>query len=430
MADVLTPNPPTFMPHPPDYVPSPPNVVFAGVPSNGQNFTKKDKDACLPLVDVLVNCANIARVSGVLALDEYALKQRNDFLRFAVGLVTDGTDPELLEDVLKTLTAADNHTGKALLERVLITKGVLAVQAGFNPKFVEIGLLGILGENYLRERGLFPHHTSPLSVVMNMPEGFDTKKDGQEYGELTEVEYFSNTTGANRKCFVYTPPNYSPDETYPVMYLLHGIGGTHTEWLGGNPNEVISNLITSGEARPMIAVIPNVRAMKNDSLPENIFGEESIKAFDNFINDLRDDLMPFIKKNYKVSEKRSDTAVAGLSMGGRESLYIGLSMPGIFKYIGAFSPAPGVLEFKSERHPVSHKGLFKPEEMTLPQEFIKDTFILINNGREEEMFDGIARNISKTLLYNGVFNIHYVTEGGHDFRVWKHGLYNFVRNFK
>ena len=270
---------------------------------------------------------------------------------------------------------------------------------------------------------------STFQVALAMPEGFDAKQEGREYGNLTEVEYFSNTTGANRKCFVYTPPNFSPEETYPVMYLLHGIGGTHSEWLAGNPNEVISNLIAGGEARPMIAVIPNVRAMKDDSLPENIFGEESIKAFDNFINDLRDDLMPFIKKNYKVSGERCDTAVAGLSMGGREALYIGLSMPETFKFIGAFSPAPGVLEFKSERHPVTHKGLFKPEEMTLPQEFIKDTCILINNGREEEMFDGIARNISKTLLQNGVSNIRYVTDGGHDFRVWKHGLYNFVRLF-
>ncbi|MDR0272997.1 MAG: hypothetical protein LBI27_06740, partial [Clostridiales bacterium] len=125
-------------------------------------------------------------------------------------------------------------------------------------------------------------------------EGFNQRHDDVEYGEYTEVEYFSNTTGNTRKCYVYTPPNYDSEITYPVLYLLHGIGGTHTEWNSGRPNVIISNLISTGEVPPFIAVVPNVRAMYDDNTPSEILGAENIAAFDNFINDLRDDLMPFI----------------------------------------------------------------------------------------------------------------------------------------
>jgi predicted alpha/beta superfamily hydrolase len=162
--------------------------------------------------------------------------------------------------------------------------------------------------------------------------------------------------------YVYTPPGYDAAETYPVLYLLHGIGGNHTEWLGGEPNNVLSNLLALGEAPPMIAVIPNVRAMKDDGYQSDMFSAENIAAFDNFINDLRDDLMPFIKENYSVSDKREETAIAGLSMGGREALFIGVSMPETFGYVGAFCPAPGLMGVN-----LGFAGQLTPEEMTLPE---------------------------------------------------------------
>jgi enterochelin esterase-like enzyme len=259
------------------------------------------------------------------------------------------------------------------------------------------------------------------------PEGFDTKKDSVAYGELTELEYNSKTTGNTRKCFVYTPPGYTPAVTYPVMYLLHGIGGTHTEWLGGAPNEVISNLIAQGEAKPMIVVIPNIRASYDDTPPPEGITPENIAACDNFINDLRDDLMPFIKERYSISDKRGQCAVAGLSMGGRESLFIGVKMPETFGYIGAFSPAPGLLPME---HPNDrkHKGQLTAEEMTLPEAYRDNTFILMCSGTEEEMFNHIAAAYRKAFDGNGVKYEYYITPGGHDFRTWKNGLYHFVKN--
>jgi len=255
-----------------------------------------------------------------------------------------------------------------------------------------------------------------------VPDGFDKQQEGVEYGELTEVEYFSKTTDNTRKCSVYLPPNYDESKTYPVLYLLHGIGGDHKEWYGGKPNEVLSNLIANGELPPIIAVIPNVRAKHEDRGGGDIYGAENIAAFDNFINDLRDDLMPFIKENYPVSDKRSETAIAGLSMGGRESLFIGASMPETFGYIGAFCPAPGLIGEN-----LGVPAQMKPEELTLPDEYKNDTFILINAGNSDGVVGDNPLNYSKTLGDNGVKNAYYSTEGGHDFKVWKNGLYYFAK---
>jgi len=259
------------------------------------------------------------------------------------------------------------------------------------------------------------------------PVGFDCKQDSVTYGNLAEVEYFSKTTDYTRKCFVYTPPNYSADVVYPIMYLLHGIGGTHTEWLGGTPNEILSNLISSGEAKPMVVVIPNVRAAKDDSVPAEIFSAAHAAAFDNFINDLHDDLMPYISANYSVSDKREEMAIAGLSMGGRESLFIGVSMPKTFGYIGAFSPAPGLLPPIHSNDRMHHPGMLTPDKLTLPAEYQDKTFVLVCNGDDEVMFDELANYYVKTLKDNGIEPVYYTVDGGHDFRVWKNGLYHFAK---
>lgn len=252
-----------------------------------------------------------------------------------------------------------------------------------------------------------------VEITYTLPSGFDRKKSGDVNGELTEKSYSSKTTGATRKCYVYTPPKYDSSLTYPVMYLLHGIGGTHTEWLSGNPNEILSNLINSGKAKPMIVVMPNVRAMNPDNVPSDIFGTVSVNAFNNFINDLKTDLMPFIKENYPVSSEHNKCAIAGLSMGGMESLNIGISMPETFGYIGAFSSAPGL--------PLT------PAQMIFQNEYKNNTFIMICCGLEDSLLS-FSKNYNQSLVDNEVKTTYYTIPGGHDFGVWKHGLYNFAKH--
>ena len=258
-----------------------------------------------------------------------------------------------------------------------------------------------------------------------VPEGFDEVKEGVVYGELKEISYDSKTTGTTRKANIILPPNYDENKKYPVLYLLHGIGGDHDEWLGAEPVNVLSNLVAAGEAKEMITVIPNVRARANDAgNPSDIYTLEHYKAFDNFINELRDDLMPYIEANFPVLTGKENTALAGLSMGGRETLFIGLSMPETFGYLGAFTPAPGLLAYSN--YGVSEDGLFTTETMTLPEG--TDKFIMINAGDSDQIVSIWPETYHKTLSANGVENIFYVTEGGHDFVVWKNGLYNFAKN--
>jgi len=214
---------------------------------------------------------------------------------------------------------------------------------------------------------------------------------------------------------VYTPPNYDPNATYPVLYLLHGIGGTHTEWLDGAPNQIISNLIHAGQLKPLIVVMPNVRARADDGPPADALDPANIAAFDNFVNDLRDDLMPFIEQNYSVVRQREGRAIAGLSMGGKEALYIGVTMPETFEYIGAFSPAWGLVP---ER--------LSPDEMTLPEKFKDQTLIFINCGKQDDLLT-YAERYNQAFVQNGIQTAYYTIDGGHDFSVWKNGLYLFLR---
>lgn len=261
-------------------------------------------------------------------------------------------------------------------------------------------------------------------VVLEIPEGFDRMHEDSGYYKIKEIQYDSKTTGTKRKANVLTPPDYSEDKEYPVVYLLHGIGGDHKEWMGGAPIQVVTNLVKEGLAPDMIVVIPNVRARAKDAgNPSDIYSLEHYKAFDNFINDLRDDLMPYIEENYSIKTGKENTAIAGLSMGGREALYIGFSMPETFGYIGAFEPAPGLLKYTN--FGVAEDGLFTQETFDLPED--ADNFVMIVKGKRDDVVGNFPVEYHETLEKNEVEHVYYEIDGGHDFTVWKHGLYNFLR---
>lgn len=257
-----------------------------------------------------------------------------------------------------------------------------------------------------------------------VPGDFDEKKKDVTYGTVEKKQYYSTTTKTTRNVNIILPANYTTEKQYPVLYLLHGIGGDENEWLNqGKPNNILTNLTEKGLAKEMITVIPNCRARENDKATTE-YTLEHYAAFDNFINDLRDNLMPYMKENYSIATGRENTAIAGLSMGGRESLYIGLNMPDTFGYIAAFSPGYGVFAYTANG--VSEEGLFTEETFRLPDEYKDNTLLLINNGISEGGENAIGGTCHKVLEKNGIPHQFYVTTGGHDFRVWKHGLYNFA----
>ena len=171
------------------------------------------------------------------------------------------------------------------------------------------------------------------------PADFNVVRDDIPHGKLEMIEYDSKTVGTRRKMNVYTPPGYSADQKYPVLYLLHGIGGDETEWQRFcKPDVILDNLIADGKAVPMIVVMPNGRAQKNDRAEGNVFA--SAPAFEKFEADLLEDVIPAIESRYSVIADREHRALAGLSMGGGQSLNFGLANLDMFAWVGGFSSAP------------------------------------------------------------------------------------------
>ncbi|HEU5164386.1 MAG TPA: alpha/beta hydrolase-fold protein, partial [Chitinophagaceae bacterium] len=244
------------------------------------------------------------------------------------------------------------------------------------------------------------------------PIGFDSVRTGIPNGKIDTIIYESKTVGTKRRALIYTPPGFSEKNKYPVLYLLHGIGGDEKEWLkGGKPQVILDNLLADGKIEPMIVVMPNGRAMKDDRAVGNIFDSLKVQAFANFEKDLLNDLIPFIEKNYPVLTDREHRAIAGLSMGGGQSLNFGLGNLDKFAWVGGFSSAPNTK---------------RPEELIPDPEAAKNKLKLlwISCGDNDGLIS-FSKRTHDYLFEKGVSHIYYIEPGVHDFKVWKNGLYMF-----
>lgn len=244
------------------------------------------------------------------------------------------------------------------------------------------------------------------------PKNFDAKRDSAAKGKLETIEYQSSTVGIKRKAQVYTPPGYTNEQKYPVLYLLHGIGGDEKEWTtNGVAHVILDNLYADKKAVPMIVVLPNGRASK-DVTARDLIPKQS-PAFAAFEKDLLVDLIPFIEKNYSAKTDRESRAIAGLSMGGGQSLNFGLSNLDHFAWIGGFSSAPNT----------------KPANDLVkdPTDATKKLKLLWLSCGDKDGLIGISRNFHTTLETKKVPHTWHVYEGGrHDFNVWKMDLYHFA----
>lgn len=242
------------------------------------------------------------------------------------------------------------------------------------------------------------------------PAGFDKPREGIDHGKVELVSYESKTVGVTRKMNIYTPPGYSKDKKYPVLYLLHGIGGDENEWLRGcKPQVILDNLIADKKAVAMIVVMPNGRAQKNDRAEGDVF--RHAKAFENFEKDLLSDVIPYIDSHYSTKADRLDRAIAGLSMGGGQSLNFGLAHLDTFAWVGGFSSAPNT---KSPEALVPD-----PNKMTGQLRLL-----WVSCGDKDGLMD-VSQGVHMYLKKNGVPHIWHVDSGPHSFEVWKNDLYLF-----
>jgi enterochelin esterase-like enzyme len=250
------------------------------------------------------------------------------------------------------------------------------------------------------------------TIERHAPAGFDSLRADIAHGRIDTIVYASKTVGTDRRALIYTPPGFSKKKKYPVLYLLHGIGGDEKEWLnGGHPQVILDNLYARGRLEPMVVVMPNGRAMKDDRATGNIMAPDKVQAFATFEKDLLNDLIPYIERKLPVYTDREHRAIAGLSMGGGQSLNFGLGNLDRFAWIGGFSSAPNTKP---------------PAELVPDAERAKKMIKLlwISCGDADGLI-GFSRRTHEYLDAHGVPHIYYIEPGVHDFKVWKNGLYMF-----
>ncbi len=249
--------------------------------------------------------------------------------------------------------------------------------------------------------------------VSRAPKGFDSLRTSIPHGRIDTVTYNSKTVGVKRKALIYTPPGFSKKKKYPVLYLLHGIGGDEKEWLNAKPQNIFDNLYAGQSMEPMIVVMPNGRAMKDDRAVGNIFDSAKVQAFATFEKDLLNDLIPFVERAYPVLKDRKHRAIAGLSMGGGQSLNFGLRNSDRFAWVGGFSSAPNTRA---------------PEELIPKPAMMKDKFDLLwlSCGIDDNLMF-VTKRVHDYLQENDIAHIFYAEPGIHDFKLWANDLYMFSK---
>jgi enterochelin esterase-like enzyme len=248
------------------------------------------------------------------------------------------------------------------------------------------------------------------------PAGFDSPRADGTKGHVDLFEYSSTVTGTRRKATVYLPPGYCSRQKYAVLYLLHGIGGNEWEWNGYvHADTIVDNLIVAGRATPMIIVMPNGRALADDRppAPHKTFTPQNAEGFAKFERDLLDCLIPAIQAQYSAGTNREQRAIAGLSMGGGQSLNFGLKHLDTFAWIGAFSPAPNT----------------KPPAELLPDPAVARAqlkLLYVSCGNKDGLIS-ISQGVHKYLKEQNVPHIWNVDEHGHNADSWGSNLYHFAQ---
>jgi enterochelin esterase-like enzyme len=246
------------------------------------------------------------------------------------------------------------------------------------------------------------------------PAGFKNPRVNVPHGKIESFEYDSAVTGTRRKANVYLPAGYSSARKYPVLYLLHGIGGDEKEWLHvAAPDVVLDNLIADRKAVPMIIVMPNGRALPDDRAVGDPFTSEKVEGFAKFERDLLSNLIHAIQAKYSVFADREHRAVAGLSMGGGQALNFGFGHLDAFAWIGGFSSAPNT----------------KP-----PAELIPDPaavrsrvkLIYLSCGNKDGLIN-FSQGVHRYLAEHNVTHIWNVDDHGHDPDTWGSNLYYFAQ---
>jgi enterochelin esterase-like enzyme len=239
------------------------------------------------------------------------------------------------------------------------------------------------------------------------------------HGEVHHHFYKSGIVGDQRHFFVYTPPGYDPrgKQTYPVLYLLHGYSDDANGWTEvGRANVILDNLIAQGKAKPMLIVMPlgygEPKVLQRDS---GVFRDPGItqRNFDKFREALLTEVIPQVESFYLVIKDRNARAIAGLSMGGAESLLTGLNTLDKFAWFGAFSSGGITSEFDKEFPALDSKS---NQQIRL---------LWIACGTDDHLIDS-NRNFRSWLASKKIQHVDIETPGEHTWMVWRRNLTDFA----
>ncbi len=230
------------------------------------------------------------------------------------------------------------------------------------------------------------------------------------HGTVHIHKYRSKSLGVTRGLYVYTPPGYETSENirYPVLYLLHGMGDTEDAWtVVGRANVIVDNLLAKNKARPLVIVMPYGHT---PSAPPDM---RSIGNYEAFERDLIEDVIPYVQNRYRVSKGQKDRAIVGLSMGGGQSLTVGLGNPELFGWVGAFSSA---VPRGQKLDKLLAKAKVGNEKLNL---------LWVGCGRKDFLYQANQKLIER-LKSGNIKHIAHITDGGHEWRLWRRYLNELV----
>jgi enterochelin esterase-like enzyme len=265
-----------------------------------------------------------------------------------------------------------------------------------------------------------------LLLIPGAPPDFLDVKNGA-HGTMRDETYYSTTLGKNRRVLVYTPPSYERSrDPLPVFYLYHGFWDTRYSWVTeGRLAQILDNLLAEGKALPMVVVVPEAHALAPEVVPVTSpdFGTtvtpyliENQRAVD---EELFHDIIPFVQTHYNISHKPQERAIAGLSMGGLQSIETGIVHLGYFCWIGAFSP--GVL-------PAALSNEFRNALRDSNKINVNLLLFEIVTGGDDALVGKAVTEFEADLNQAAVKHVYTVVPGGtHSMFVWRPALYDFLQ---
>jgi enterochelin esterase-like enzyme len=242
------------------------------------------------------------------------------------------------------------------------------------------------------------------------------------HGAVAAVEYYSTALGRSRRMHVYTPPGYEANqEAYPVFYLLHGASDSDDSWTSvGRAGFILDNLIAAKKVRPMVVVMP--AGHTGPYIPGRALAAPTAGGLpprDEFLEDFTNDIMPYAEKHYRIQSDRAHRAIAGLSMGGAQTMNIAFSHLDQFAYVGVFSSGilgrtePSVWE-NSHQAMLDNAGLKKGLKL-----------IWFSTGSEDRLITN-SRNTVELLKKHGFDPVFQESPGGHTWINWRNYLTEFA----